>query len=156
MRVLLVCDGNICRSPMAAAYLRSRAAHAGLAHVVIDSAGLLGIEGAPASAHALAVGRAEGFDLTRHRSRGITAADLRAADVVLVMTLAHLEELAERFPNPDQKRLLLRAFEAGPTPSGGAPELADPVSGPYEGFRDAFAVIRTCVDHLVLWLRHAA
>jgi len=75
VRVLLVCDGNICRSPMAAAYLRSRAAHAGLAHVVIDSAGLLGIEGAPAAAHAIAVGRAEGFDLTRHRSRGITAAE---------------------------------------------------------------------------------
>jgi len=156
VRVLIVCDGNICRSPMAAAYLRSRAAHAGLAHVVIDSAGLLGIEGAPAAAHAIAVGRTEGFDLTRHRSRGVTAADLRAADVVVVMTLAHLEELAERFPNAQQKRLLLRAFEAGPTPAGGAPELIDPVSGPYEGFRDAFGVIRTCVDHLVLWLRHTA
>jgi protein-tyrosine-phosphatase len=154
--VLLVCDGNICRSPMASAYLKARAAHAGLAHVVIDSAGLLGIEGAPAAAHAIEVGRKEGFDLTRHRSRGITPADVRAADLVLVMTLAHLEELAQRFPDKTQKRLLLRAFEAGPEPKGGAPELSDPVSGPYEGFRDAFSVIRTCVDHLVLWLRHAA
>jgi len=156
VRVLIVCDGNICRSPMAAAYLKARAAHAGLAHVVVDSAGLLGIEGAPAALHAIAVGRAGWFDLTRHRSRGVTAADLRAADVVLGMTLAHLEELARRFPDAGQKRLLLRAFEAGPAPAGGAPELTDPVSGPYEEFRDAFTVIRTCVDHLVLWLRHAA
>lgn len=156
MRVLIVCDGNICRSPMVAAYFRARAAHAGLAHVVIDSAGLLGIEGAPAAPHAITVGRGAGFDLTRHRSRGITAADVRAADVVLGMTLAHLDQLARRFPDARQPRYLLRAFEAGPEPTGGAPELDDPVTGPLEEFQDAFAIARTCVDHLVLWLRHTS
>ena len=155
MRVLVVCDGNICRSPMAAAYLRARAAHAGLAHVVIDSAGLLGIEGAPAAPHAIAVGREAGFDLTRHRSRGLTAADVRAADLVLVMTLAHLDQLARRFPHEGQRRHLLRAFEGGPEPAGGAPELDDPVQGPLEEFQHAFGIVRTCIDHLVLWLRHA-
>ena len=157
MRVLIVCDGNICRSPMAAAYLRARTAHAELTHVVIDSAGLLGIEGAPAAPHAIAVGRAEGFDLSRHRSRGVTSADLRAADLVVGMTLSHLDQLGRRFPDAGpQRRVLLRAFEAGPTPAGGAPELDDPVSGPYAEFERAFSVIRTCMDHLVLWLRHAA
>jgi protein-tyrosine-phosphatase len=153
--VLVVCDGNICRSPMVAAYLRARAAHAGLAHVVIDSAGLLGIEGAPAAPHAITVGREAGFDLTRHRSRGLTAADIRAADLVLVMTISHLEQLARRFPHEGQSRHLLRAFEAGPEPSGGAPELDDPVQGPVEEFQQVFGIVRTCVDHLVLWLRHA-
>ena len=140
---------------MAAAYLRARVAHAGLAHVVVDSAGLLGIEGAPAAPHAITVGREVGFDLTRHRSRGLTAADVRAADLVLAMTLAHLDELARRFPQTEQQRHLLRAFEAGPEPAGGAPELDDPVQGPLEDFQHAFAIVRTCVDHLVLWLRHA-
>lgn len=155
MRVLVVCDGNICRSPMVAAYLRARAAHAGLAHVVIDSAGLLGIDGAPAAPHAIAVGRENGFDLTRHRSRGLTAADVRAADVVVVMTLTHLDQLARRFGDTGQRRYLLRAFEAGPEPAGGAPELDDPVTGPLEEFREAFAIARPCVDHLLLWLKHA-
>jgi protein-tyrosine phosphatase len=47
VKVLVVCSGNICRSPMAAEYLRHRAAHDGLSHLVVDSAGTLGIHGAP-------------------------------------------------------------------------------------------------------------
>lgn len=156
MKVLFVCDGNICRSPMAAEYLRQRAVRSGLSHLVVDSAGLLGIEGAPAAAHAIAAVREAGCDLTRHRSRGVTVADMRTADLVIVMTLTQLETLDRRFAPGHQKRLLLRAFEDTPAPRGGAPELNDPVNGPIEGFLEAFAVIKTCVDHLVVYLRHAA
>jgi hypothetical protein len=53
MKVLFVCDGNICRSPLAAAYLRHRAASEGLGNIVVDSAGLLGIEGAPVLIHTI-------------------------------------------------------------------------------------------------------
>ena len=156
MRVLFVCDGNICRSPLAAEYLRHRSVHDGLSHVVVDSAGLLGIAGAPAAPLSIQVGRDAGLDLTGHRSRGITAADMRTADVVVAMTLRQLETLAARFPGGSARRLLLRAFEQGPDPAGGAPELADPVSGPLDDYREAFSIIRTCVDHLVLHLKHAA
>lgn len=155
MKVLFVCDGNICRSPMAAEYLKVRAANEGLEHLVVDSAGLLGIKGAPAAAHAVSVLRDAGCDLTGHRSRGVTSSDLRTADVVLAMTLTQLEALAWRFPPGPERRLLLRAFERGPDPRGGAPELDDPVTGPMEGFRSAFEIIRSCVDHLVLHLKHA-
>ena len=156
MKVLFVCDGNICRSPLAAEYLRHRSVREGLSHLVVDSAGLLGIEGAPAAAFSMLVGQEEGLDLTRHRSRGILGSDLRSADLVLVMSLRQLEDLARRFPYGTKQRYLLRAFEEGPTPRGGAPELDDPVSGPLEGFQSAFAVIRNCVDHLVLHLKHAS
>jgi protein-tyrosine-phosphatase len=155
MKVLFVCDGNICRSPMAAEYLRHRAVREGLSHVVVDSAGVLGIEGVPAAPFSIEVARDAGLDLTRHRSRGVTIADMRTADLVLTMTLTQLERLSRRYPPSGQRRLLLRAFEGGPTPSGGAPELDDPVAGPIEGYRDAFGVIRTCVDHLVMHLRNA-
>ena len=155
MKVLFVCDGNICRSPMAAEYLRHRAVREGLSHVLVDSAGVLGIEGAPAAPLSVEVAREAGLDLTRHRSRGVTIADMRTADLVLAMTLAQLEALARRYPAAGQRRLLLRAFEGGPAPHGGAPELDDPVTGPIEGYRDAFAIMRTCVDHLILHLRHA-
>ena len=155
MKVLFVCDGNICRSPMAAEYLRYRAARSGLSHLVVDSAGLLGIEGAPAAPFAIAVTREAGCDLTRHRSRGVTVADMRTADFVIAMTLTQLETLSRRFAAGQGERLLLRAFEEGPTPRRGAPELDDPITGPIEGFGAAFAIIRNCVDHLVLHLRHA-
>jgi protein-tyrosine-phosphatase len=156
MKVLFVCDGNICRSPMAAEYLRQRAVREGLSHLLVDSAGVLGIEGVKAAAHAVAVVREAGLDLTRHRSRGVTVADMRTADLVIAMSLTQLETLARRFAPGHQRRLLLRAFEASPLPSGGAPELDDPFTGPIEGYRKTFVIIRTCVDHLILHLRHAA
>jgi len=152
--VLFVCDGNICRSPMAAEYLRHRAAHDGLSHLVVDSAGLLGIEGAPAAAHAVTVLKEAGLDLSRHRSRGLTSSDLQIADFVIVMTLRHLEQLAVRSSIGAERRFLVRAFEQGKLSARGAPDLDDPVTGPLEGFRKAFGVIRTSVDHLILHLKH--
>ena len=149
-----MCDGNICRSPLAAEYLRQRAARQGIPHLAVASAGLLGIEGVPAAAHAIAVGREAGLDLTPHRSRGITPSDMRSADVVLAMTLAQLEALAARFPSDHPPRYLLRAFEHRATPAAGAPNLDDPVGRPVEAFREAFAIIRPCLDHVVLWLKH--
>lgn len=155
MKVLFVCDGNICRSPLAAEYLRHRAVREGLSHLLVDSAGVLGIEGAKAALYSIDVGKEAGLDLTRHRSHGVTAADMRTADLVIAMTAAQLETLARRFPELRQPRRLLRAYEASPTPMDGAAELDDPVAGPIEGYRAAFAIIRLSVDHLVLNLRHA-
>ena len=139
---------------MAAEYLRHRAARDGLSHLVVDSAGLLGIEGVPAAPHAVTVLKEAGVDLSRHRSRGCTPSDLRIADFVIVMTLRHLEQLAARSPLGTERRFLIRAFEQGQLSGRGAPDLEDPVSGPLEGFRAAFDVIRASVDHLVLHLKH--
>lgn len=155
MKVLFVCDGNICRSPMAAEYLRHRSVREGLSHLIVDSAGLLGIEGAPAAPFAVQIVREAGLDLTGHRSRGVSAADMKTADLVVAMTLRQLEVLARRYPNATGRHVLLRAFEQGPVPRGGAPELDDPVAGPIDEYRQAFSVIRVCVDHLVLHLKHA-
>jgi protein-tyrosine-phosphatase len=155
MRVLFVCDGNICRSPLAAAYLRHAAERAGLGDLAADSAGLLGIEGSPAAEFSIEVAREAGLDLTPHRSRGVSAADLRSADWVFGMTSAHLAALARRFPAGTERRLLIRAFENGSTPEVGAPGLDDPVSLPIEAYRGAFAIMRTCLDHFVAHLGRA-
>jgi protein-tyrosine phosphatase len=156
LKVLFVCDGNICRSPLAAEYLRHRAVRAGISHLVVESAGLLGIVGATAAPFSIEVGREAGLDLTRHRSRGVAVADMRTSDFVLAMTLRQLETLSHRFPQGGGRRLLLRAFEHRPEPQGGAPELDDPVAGPIEDYRAAFSIIRVSVDHLVLHLKHAS
>jgi low molecular weight protein-tyrosine phosphatase len=155
MNILIVCDGNICRSPLAAEYLRDRAARGRLAHLVVASAGLLGIEGRPAHPLAVAVAREAGLDLTAHRSRGLLPSDVRSADLIVAMSLGQIEALERRYPGEHPPRRLLRAFESGPEPAAGAPNLDDPVLGPIEAFRAAFDVIRPCVDHLVLGLKHA-
>ena len=141
---------------MAEGYLRERAASEGVSHLVVGSAGLLGIEGQPAASHAVRVVRERGIDLSRHRSRGLRAGDMRTADLVVVMTQSHLEEIHRRFPETAAEVVLLRAFEGGPEPRGGAPDLEDPVMGPVEAHRASFDTIRLCVDHLLLRLKHAS
>lgn len=155
MKVLFVCDGNICRSPLAACYLRHLASRFEMRDLVVDSAGLLGIKGAPAAPLSIEVARDGGMDLTGHRSRGVTPEDMRWADWVFAMTSAQLETLAARHPVGGERRLLLRAFEDGPAPKAGARELNDPVALPIEAYREAFAIMTTCVDHFVAHLRQA-
>jgi protein-tyrosine-phosphatase len=70
------------------------------------------------------------------------------------MSLDHLDELQRRYPGDTPPRFLLRAFEADAMPRGGAPDLEDPIGGSLERFREAFDTIRTCVDNLVLHLKH--
>jgi protein-tyrosine phosphatase len=155
MKILFVCSGNICRSPMAAEYFRKRAAWSGLSHVVVDSAGTLGIEGSPASPEAIAVMHEIDVDLSGHRSKGLSEGILRTTDLTVAMTRDHLDFLARSYPEGNDRRLLLRAFEDGPQPSPDGLDLDDPMGKSVEIYRQQLPVIVRCVDHLVLHLRHA-
>ena len=154
MKVLFVCSANICRSPMVAAWFRRRAAAAGLAHVAVDSAGTLGLEGRTAAPEVVSLLRPLGCDLLAHRSRGIKESDLTTSDLVVVMELRHVEELHERYPGFEDRVMLLRAFEHGPDPAPGAPDLDDPMGGSAQDYAMAFERVRACVEGLVLHLRH--
>lgn len=155
MKVLFVCAGNICRSPMAAGYLAHRAAVEGLSHLVVESAGTLGIEAAPAAAHAVRVAAEHGFDLTRHRSRGIRRQDVATSDLVIAMEARQVDRLRESFPDAHATFALLRAYERGPFREEDPSDLSDPMGEALPTFRACFRTIRTCVDHLVLALKHA-
>ncbi|MDQ3108196.1 MAG: hypothetical protein M3Q68_10380, partial [Actinomycetota bacterium] len=88
--VLLVCTGNICRSPMAEGFLRDRLARRGVpSHV--HSAGLLD-DGEPASAHGVDILRDRGIDLAAHRSIHMTADLVTSADLILGMARLHVRE----------------------------------------------------------------
>lgn len=154
MKVLFVCSGNICRSAMAAEYMRDRVARSGLSHVVVDSAGTLMIEGAPASVEAVETLREAGLDLSGHRSRGLVRDDIRTSDLVVVMADHHLDDVARMNPGNETEVRLLRAFERGPDPTVGAPDLDDPIGRPMNVYVKGFEVIRTCVDYLIMHLRH--
>jgi protein-tyrosine phosphatase len=156
LKVLFVCAGNICRSPMAAGYLAQRAAMDGLSHLVVESAGTLGIEAAPAAANAVRVAAEHGFDLTRHRSRGLRAHDVATSDLVIAMEQRQVDRIRAAFPGVHATVTVLRAFERGPVPSDDASDLADPVGEALPAFRSCFRTIRTCVDHLVLSLKHGS
>src|SRR5438046_345072 len=88
LRVLFVCTGNTCRSPLAAIALRAELGD-DAAHIEVASAGTAASPGQPASEGTQRVAAADGFDLSAHRARPLTAELARAADFVFVMSEPH-------------------------------------------------------------------
>lgn len=139
---------------MAEACLRHRVDQLDLRDVVSESAGTLGIVGAPASPEAVAVMAEIGIDLADHRSRGLDRKLVERAGVIVGMGSDHLAELVARFGVPRRvERWLLRAFENGPQPRSAAEELSDPIGQPIEFYRRQLQLLRSCVDNLALYLR---
>ncbi|HVA57445.1 MAG: low molecular weight protein arginine phosphatase [Gemmatimonadaceae bacterium] len=93
MRLLFVCTGNTCRSPLAAAIAHTVAAERGLDDIDASSAGTSAWEGASASDGALLVGLERGLDLNAHRSRQLDRELVEQADLVLAMGPHHLERI---------------------------------------------------------------
>jgi protein-tyrosine phosphatase len=90
-RVLMVCTGNVCRSPMAEALLRER--FAARARGTVESAGITALVGRPADPFAVELLAARGIDLSAHRARQLTPEMIAGADLVLVMESAQQQEI---------------------------------------------------------------
>ncbi len=112
-RVMTVCTGNICRSPMAEVVLRERLAAAGLGpdQVVVDSTGISDEEhGNPVDRRARRVLVAHGYPAgDGHSARQVRAADLASRDLILPMTSAHARAL--RRLAPDAAVVMYRRFD---------------------------------------------
>ncbi len=136
-----VCTGNICRSPMAEVLAAWYAERRGRP-VEVRSGGTLGIENAPADNHAIEVCEELGVDLRGHRSSPITADDIAWSDWILVMELAHANKIRDRFPDADNKLLMLGTF-------GGSLEISDPIGANRYRFRTIRDEIRRSIEVFV-------
>jgi protein-tyrosine-phosphatase len=95
MRILFVCTGNTCRSPMAEAMMRRMLEEKGVTEIEVTSAGTGAFEGAPASEGAYLVGLENGLDLSAHRARRITQAMVSEADLILTMSPHHRDRAVD-------------------------------------------------------------
>lgn len=129
MRVLFVCTGNTCRSPLAVAALGAELGD-DLAYIDVSSAGTSAWEGQPVSEGSLEVALRDGLDLSGHVARRVTAALVRAADLVFVMDPLHRVAL-EALGVPGDKVKVLSEW-----PEPGEPEL--PVADPFGASREAY------------------
>ncbi len=128
MKLLFVCTGNTCRSPMAEAIARKFAIERGLVDIDVASAGTSSWDGAAASDGALLVGLERRVDLSGHRSRRISRALVDGSDVIFAMGPHHLERLEAL--GGAGKSYLLTGY-----PNAGGRAISDPMGGDLDTYR---------------------
>jgi protein-tyrosine-phosphatase len=172
MRLLFVCTGNTCRSPLAEAAWRavsgefkSELERAGLGEITASSAGLNASRGGPAARNSVLVARDWGIDLSDHRSVPLTPELVHNADLVLTMTADQAHAICERFPAArDRVRSLgsycgeaeaarLESLWPGSTREDWpGPDIEDPFGGSLEEYRECGRQIRDYIHQLALQL----
>lgn len=143
-RILLLCYGNICRSPFAQLALGRSCPG-----VLAASGGFHAIDGRATPAHVVEAARASGIELGDWRSRIVCGDDVEQADLVLVMDRANWERVERDFPAAMHKVTQL-GFFASP-----AEDIADPYDMDPVGTAQVLAAIERAVDGLVLAVRLA-
>ena len=157
-RILLVCLGNICRSPTAHGILYQKIADAGLGEdVALDSAGTAGWHvGKSPDSRAVAAAAQRGYDLSRLRARQVQEEDFERFDLILAMDDSNLHELRSQCSADSVGRVRLFLECADLT---NVTEVPDPYYGGDQGFHHVIDLVEEAADKLVsqmkdgsLWL----
>ena len=150
MRLMFVCQGNICRSPFAALLTARAVGELGLA-IECRSSGYGAKAGATSPGEAIEAARSRGIDLGPHRASPLDAAGVAWADVLIVMEIAQTRLVAERLPSAIPKLFVLPLVDAnGTAPRGFARfNIADPFGRPQADFAACYARIGALVPPLL-------
>jgi protein-tyrosine phosphatase len=141
-RIVIVCYGNICRSPYAAAYLRRKLELIGVHGIEVESAGFIGPD-RRANNQAASIALERGLDLSNHRSRLFQRTDAERADLVLAMTRTQRELLIQQFGVTRGQVELVGDFDVEDPPYR---EILDPYGRSDEEFRRVFLQIERSIE----------
>lgn len=153
VRVLFVCLGNICRSPLAEGLFQEKVNAAGLAdRIEVDSAGTGGWHvGAPPDERMTATARQRGVDLSRLRARQLERADLGDYDHVFVMDKSNLHDALALDPTGDHSTRVRLFREFDPEP--GDYQVPDPYYGGDQGFHTVYDIVDRTTEAILDRLR---
>lgn len=147
-RVLFVCSGNTCRSPMAQGLFTRILAQYGDGNLAnryeVCSAGLFATDGLPAAQAAMDTMLPYGVDLSEHRSRKLDVEMINRAHLVLVMTREHYLYLIERFEESIDKTFVL-----GDLAGYDGQEIFDPYGLGIEAYQQSARQIKWMLDKIV-------
>jgi protein-tyrosine-phosphatase len=139
--ILVVCHGNICRSPFAAALLEQALGPVGIG---VHSAGFVG-PARRSPPEAVAVAARRNVDLSRHRSRLLTADLVRSADLIVVMDAMQRRHVCDRFGRAPRDVIVLGDLDPAPIETR---SIRDPVDQGPEVFEASYARIERCAGEL--------
>lgn len=150
-RILFVCLGNICRSPMAEGVFRHTASARGLTPPVeVDSAGTGSWHiGNPPDERAQAAAASRGIDITAQRARQISAGDFDAFDLIVAMDRSNVSNLKRLSPEHQAGKIRLFLDFA---PNAESREVPDPYYGGPDGFDHALDLIEAAAQGLAEYI----
>lgn len=149
-RVLFVCTGNTCRSPLAEVIFR---ALAGKMNLQVSSAGTYAVPGLPASRYSQSLAQERGLDLDQHRSRPLLLQELEQADWVFAMSRSHLADVLDLCPEAKGKAFLVSHLS--PSQSLRGRDIADPYGGGLKDYRDMMHDLDLCLPALLDFIAKA-
>ena len=140
--ILFVCTGNICRSPMAEAYLNKLCQTHRCIGVVVRSAGTAAFPGAPANRNSILVMRQLGIDLSPHRASTLNSSLVEEADMIIGMTHGQVQMVVQCYPKvAERTRSLLSLVNS----DAGVP---DPYGCNLGVYKSCFELMKPALDEL--------
>lgn len=136
-KILMVCLGNICRSPLAEGILRSKLSN----NFIVDSAGTGGWHaGELPDKRSIEIAKKKGLDITNQRARKFTKNDFSEFDIIYAMDNSNLKDILQLAPNEDaKKKVHLILNEIYPNKNMDVPD-------PYYGLNDGFEKVYNMLD----------
>ncbi len=148
MRVVFICSGNICRSPLAEGVFRAAVARRGVeASFEIDSCGTGGWHvGESPDRRSVAVARRHGVDISQQRARQLQASDFDDFDWLVAMDRSNERTILQRQKAGARARVV-RVLDLDP--GAAVPDVPDPYYGGPGGFDDVYDLLESACEHLL-------
>lgn len=139
-RILFVCTGNTCRSPMAEAILKNKQ----MDEIEVRSAGIYAANGSEASTHAKKVLEDNGI-AHNHRSSLLTGVEVNWADLILTMTSSHKMAILQQYPEVGHKVFTLKEYSG----EGFNSDVVDPYGGSLAMYEQTFHELDELIDKAI-------
>ncbi len=142
-RILMVCLGNICRSPLAEGIMKSKV---DTSRIMVDSAGTGGYHlGEKPDARSIATALKFGIDISGQRCRKFAAPDFKHFDIIYAMDLQNYKDIISLARSDEDKKKVQLLMEGV---SGETLEIPDPYYGGEDGFDRVYKLIDLACDHI--------